>query len=159
MTVIEPRIYGGYDDFYRDDVLYDHFLKKFRKKIKKRGLFKSIVRMGAPSLMLKKKLLKKKHSKPRTGDKAPPKTTVKLGIKSLSGASKAGQPPEQVRAMPPKNKEQQLSMLSPETDLDAPPELDDNSPVNNRQTQYILIGAAVGVIALVAIVRRKRKMQ
>ena len=162
MTVMEPRIYGDYDDFYRDDVLYDHFLKKFRKKIKKRGLFKSIVRMGAPSMMLKEKLLKKKRSQPKPVDEMPLKTkakTVKLGIKPTSSASKAKPAQELVRPTPERNREQLTSMLSPDTNTDSQPELEDNPPVNNKKTQYILIGAAVGVVVLVVMVKRKRNMQ
>ncbi|UII32183.1 hypothetical protein LVD17_28260 [Fulvivirga ulvae] len=161
MTVMEPRIYGDYDDFYRDDVLYDHFLKKFRKKIKKRGLFKSIVRLGAPSLMLKKKLLKKKRSQQKE-EKSQSKTKgkiVKLGIKSATSASKAGPAMELVRPTPPRNREMQATMLAPEAKLDSQPEQEDSQPAGKKTNQYILIGAAVGAIALVVMVKRKRNMQ
>ncbi|GAA0892638.1 hypothetical protein GCM10009122_23170 [Fulvivirga kasyanovii] len=159
---LELRVYGE-EDFYDDEFEYDHFLKKLRRKIKKKGLFKSVVSLGAPSLLLKKKLLKKKSSSKKSApeatakppEKKAPTPESKMPVKKLTGQAEATPKAEHVRAQPKQElvKQQVTSSATSSMD-DLNP--DDSLPEETGNNRKILVAIAVvaGVVVLVKVVQR-----
>lgn len=184
MNLMEPpmelRVYGE-EDFFDDQLLYDNFLKKLRRKVKKKGLFKSVVSMGAPSLLIKKALLKKakraKKSAPEPVVKQPVKKAVKKAPvaphksrpaetiqKTERRAHKATPKPEQVR---PVMKQQLVKSTSPnavsqsrtgDKILSEDKATGDQAAEPDKKNKLLVIIAVVaGVVVLVKVVQHYKQ--